>query len=331
MIWLSWRQFRFPASVIVTAAGLLALALLAVGLPDEALNLFEAERTHIQVYTIATLAMLLLPAVIGMFWGAPLVARELEAGTHRLVWNQSVSRSRWLATKLALIGGAAALVAGALGLLLTWWAEAVHAAQVSGQEAQGIAGALRMEPIMFASRGIVPIGYALFAFALGVTAGTLIRRTVPAMAVTAAVFALVQFAVPPFVRAHLGPTTRTVTVTPENLGGFLIAGKGGPVVEMRVRTTEPGAWMIANETVAPPGQAGFPSFLTSCVRPDAKRMKPIADPACFQRLADLGYRQRVVFQPASRYWTLQAIELAGFTALAAGLFGLTAFWVRRRV
>jgi hypothetical protein len=334
MIWLAWRQFRFPASVIAAAAVALALLLLTFGAPaagEQALELFQADRSGVQLYTFASIAMLVMPAVIGMFWGAPLVARELEAGTHRLVWNQSVTRERWLATKLALIGGATALVAGALGLLLTWWADALNVAQLSGQEAEGIVGALRMDPVLFASRGIVPIGYALFAFALGVTTGTLLRRTVPAMALTAAIFALVQFAVPPLVRAHLGPTTRTVTVTPENLGGFLMSGPGGPVIEMRVRTAETGAWMITNETINRGGEASIPQFVSGCVKPDPERMRPLADPACFQRVADQGYRQRVVFQPASRYWTLQAIELAGFLALTGALLALTFFWVRRRV
>ena len=52
------------------------------------------------------------PALIGIFWGAPLVTRELEAGTFRLAWNQSVTRARWMAVKLGLIGLAAMATAG---------------------------------------------------------------------------------------------------------------------------------------------------------------------------------------------------------------------------
>ena len=48
------------------------------------------------------MAVLIAPAIVGIFWGAPLIARELETGTHRLVWNQTVTRTGWLATKLAL-------------------------------------------------------------------------------------------------------------------------------------------------------------------------------------------------------------------------------------
>ena len=59
-----------------------------------------------------TAVVLVLPALIGLFWGAPLIARELEAGTHRLVWNQSITRTRWLAVKLGLTGLAAMVAAG---------------------------------------------------------------------------------------------------------------------------------------------------------------------------------------------------------------------------
>ena len=135
MIWLAWRQFRFPAAVVVAAAVALALVLLAVGAPaagDQALEVFENQLMKVRVFTFATIAMVVLPAIIGMFWGAPLVARELEAGTHRLIWNQSVTRTRWLVTKLLLIGVAVAAVTGALGLLLSWWADALTAAQLAG-------------------------------------------------------------------------------------------------------------------------------------------------------------------------------------------------------
>ena len=198
---------------------------------------------------------LLAPAVIGIFWGAPLVARELEAGTHRLVWNQSVTRTRWLATKLGPDRAAAMVVAGVLSLLLSWWAGPIDDAQIAGRRRRRIVGASRIGPPLFISRGIAPIGYFLFAFALGVLAGTLIRRTVAAMAVTAVVFTLVQLAVPQFVRAHLNPVVTTTTVTPDNLGGFMLSGEGGPVVEMRVlRTAAPGASMIGNETIGPDGK-----------------------------------------------------------------------------
>ena len=130
--------------------------------------------------------VLVVPALIGMFWGAPLIAHELETGTFRLAWTQSVSRRRWLWVKMGLVGLASALTAGLLSLMSTWWFSPID--KVSQN---------RFSPASFGLHGFVPAGYAAFAFALGVTAGLLFRRTLPAMAVT-----LVGFVASP-ARGHL--------------------------------------------------------------------------------------------------------------------------------
>ena len=70
------------------------------------------------------------PPLLGIFWGAPLVARELEAGTHRLVWTQSVTRTRWLAVKLGVIGLAGMAVTGLVSLMVTWWAHPLDRVQI---------------------------------------------------------------------------------------------------------------------------------------------------------------------------------------------------------
>jgi ABC-type transport system involved in multi-copper enzyme maturation permease subunit len=77
---------------------------------------------HYDFHTIPpfTAALIAVPLLAGMFWAAPLVSREYEAGTHRLAWTQSVSPLRWLTIKIALIFGAIAAAALALGLLATW-------------------------------------------------------------------------------------------------------------------------------------------------------------------------------------------------------------------
>ena len=133
-----------------------------------------------------------MPALIGVFWGAPLVARELETGTYRLAWNQSVTRTRWLAVKLGLIGLAAMAAAGLLSLMVTWWSSPIDQA-LAARGPQRAQRRNRFAPLLFGARGIVPIGYAAFAFALGVTVGVLIRRTLPAMATTLAVFVAVRW------------------------------------------------------------------------------------------------------------------------------------------
>jgi hypothetical protein len=87
------------------------------------------------LFLLSTGIILLAPAVIGLFWGAPLIARELETGTAALAWNQSVTRTRWLAVKLALGGLTAMAVTEALSLMQTWWAVPISQAVADGSGA----------------------------------------------------------------------------------------------------------------------------------------------------------------------------------------------------
>src|SRR5688500_11786337 len=215
MLWLTWRQFRASAALVAGALAALAalLALSGPGLADEYADGFAAcagqgdgcegffqeffHDYHTPFLAITAVA-LVLPALIGLFWGAPLITRELEAGTHRLVWNQSITRTRWLAVKLTLTGLTAMAVAGLGSLAVTWWSGPIDKSAASNSP-----GFPRMGPLLFDARGIAPIAYAAFAFALGVTIGRLARRTLPAMAITLVAFTVVQIAMPLLVRPHL--------------------------------------------------------------------------------------------------------------------------------
>ena len=77
--------------------------------------------SHDRLCKTSSSVLLVVPALIGLFWGAPLVARELETGTYRLVWTQGVTRTRWIAIKLAVVGLASMAVAGLFSLMVTWW------------------------------------------------------------------------------------------------------------------------------------------------------------------------------------------------------------------
>ncbi|MFC0863674.1 ABC transporter permease [Sphaerimonospora cavernae] len=348
MIWLTWRQFRAQAAAVYGLLLVLAAILVIAGRPlSGVVRLTPADS---RLYYAGIVATYLLPAVIGVFWGAPLVTRELEAGTHRLVWNQSVTRARWLAAKLALTGLAAVAAAGLLSLAVTWWAGPVDAASQPSTVPVGAdigtdvpdaeSFAARISPLLFGVRGITPVGYAAFAFVLGVTAGILLRRTVPAMAVTLAVFAAVQIAVPFAVRPYVIPAVQqTVTITPANISKLGVNSSGG-VEELAVAGPR-GAWVLGNETVDATGRVvTAPSWVAACLLPPMPsepqgRASPgpvaEADQECLTKLADLGYRQRVTYQPADRFWALQGIETAIFLALSALLAWLCLRWIRNRV
>jgi hypothetical protein len=349
MIWLTWRQSRVQVAAVygAIAALLLFLAITAANLPTFDgiyLQRFKAEGLASAIYLFASAAVLCVPAIVGVFWGAPLVARELEAGTHRLAWNQSVTRTRWLATKLGVTGLAAMSVTGVASLALIRWSHSLDTALNAGQSSDGPLGVARIMPLFFGARGIAPIAYTAFALALGVTAGIVVRRVVPAMAITLAVFVVVQIATPTFVRAHIGPTTTSAAITAKSMGGMMASiGKNGtpsgPVRDLTVRFEKPGSWIIANETVDRAGRVlhDLPSWFALCVPaeivalPGGGPIDKATSAACFQRVASEGYTQRITYQPPSRYWTLQWIETAIFLALAAALSACSFWWLRHRV
>ena len=121
----------------------------------------------------------------------------METGTPALAWSQSVTRTRWLAVKLAVAGLPAMAVTEALSLMQSWWAAPL------ARPATGRRGVARtVNQLAFATHGITPLGYAAFAFTLGVAAGALIRRTLPARR-HLAIFAALQIAMPLWPRPYL--------------------------------------------------------------------------------------------------------------------------------
>ncbi|MEU1518015.1 transporter [Streptomyces sp. NPDC005811] len=325
MTWLTWRQLRAQATVWGGCLAVLA-AVLAVtgprlaGLGDPAGLVARTSATEQALYYGGLVLVLVLPALVGMFWGAPLIARELETGTHRLVWNQSVSRTRWLLTRLSLTALAAMTVAGLGSLAVSWWSGPIDGAAATGGS-EGVETFLpRLHPLVFAARGIVPVGGAAFAFVLGATLGVVFRRTLPAMAATLGLYVGVQLAVPFWIRPHLAPAERATVQIDAEIHALTLGDDG-----LSLALDRPGAWITGQETVDAAGHpvTALPSSVTSC-RP------PSPPEECLGALTDLHYRQRITYQPAGHFWRLQWAETGLYCALALALAGLCVWWVRRR-
>jgi hypothetical protein len=322
MIWLTWRQFR--AQSIAAAAALTATAIVlglagvhlahlytAAGVANchaggcgtataHFVSLLNAGFANHLPLVFGT-ALIVVPAVIGMFWGAPLIARELETGTSHLVWNQSVSRTRWLATKLVLVGLASMAAAGLFSLLVTWSASRIDQVNLNW-----------LQPSVFSERGIAPVGYAAFAFVLAVLAGVLIRRTVPAMAVTLAVFTAVQFGMR-LLRGYLiAPLHLIVSLSGPHGAPVPVQGGGSMSVDPTA-VGIPGAWIYSAQVV---DAAGHVVQLT---------------PQSAAVLSRHGLRELVAYQPASRFWLFQGYETAIYLALAVGLAAVCVWCIRRRL
>jgi hypothetical protein len=349
MIRLSLLQFRIQAITAAVALAAFAVLLAATG-PHlagmyaadgldschgssclSAASYFTGSLTrspYAVLFLLSTGLILLAPAVIGLFWGAPLIARELEAGTAALAWNQSVTRTRWLAVKLAVGGLTAMAITEALSLMQTWWAAPISQAVTDGSGI-GVAQS-RFSQLNFPTHGITPLGYAAFAFALGVTAGALIRRTIPAMAVTLAIFTALQVATPLWIRPNLAPPDHTV-IPVSQASGPSQTGPGGDKFTLYALTIpgQPGAWLLSSGPINAAGQATniTPAACESVgtgpgAGPQGNAFGPEQGPAAFVAcLASHGIREAISYQPASRYWRFQLAETAIYLALALALAG----------
>jgi ABC-type transport system involved in multi-copper enzyme maturation permease subunit len=243
-----------------------------------------------------------------MFWGSPAVARERETGTVQYAWTQSVTRWRWLSVKVSWLLLAGAVFGGAVAGIVTWWYAPLNALN-QNQFAQG----------NFDIQGIVPIGYAVFAVALGIAAGTLIGRSLPALAVTAGVFLAVRLAITYWVRVHFMPAVTTIYSVTQS---FTPKGASWPLAQGVVL---PGG-QLTTSLIASPGtlqQSPGATWPASC-QPGQQISSTLA---C---LAHLGYRSFTTYQPGYRFWPFQFIETGIFVALAAILVGVTFIVVRRR-
>jgi hypothetical protein len=348
----AWLQSRSQALIAATLLAALAVAAAITGVQlshlydtliahcrtscDLAANQFRSHDTFMD-RGLDILARA-VPALIGVFWGAPLLARELETGTYRVAWTQSVTRARWVLTKLAVGGLATAALSGLLTLTITWWYRAPDKVNTSPYE-------------VFDRRDVVPIAYALFAFAAGALVGVLVRRTVPAMAATLGVFVVGRVATAVWIRPHLlPPVHKTMSLegagpsAPVHLG--IGSANGGPLQLFAQGEGPKNSWTLSSQLVTgsghPVGSAQVTAFLhqycpdfslpSSAPPPGpgiTRAQAPDAGSACLAQVAKT-FHLVVTYQPANRYWTFQWLEAGIFLALALASSAACYWWVTRR-
>jgi hypothetical protein len=309
MIWVTWRQHR--AQLLVTGGLLAALGLLLLGSAVEA-RVYLAEHAppgcpgsapacwdlaaaldarYQVIYSIFGWMPLLAPALIGAFWGAPLLGREYERGTHRLAWTQQVSVARWLGVKLAMLGALAAAGGLLLSAMVGLWRRALLREDLFGNIG------------VFNMVGVVPAAWWLYAFLLGTAAGALLRRTLPAMALVVAGMAVTVFAL------------------------FSLSDHYAEPVRAVLRDTtvlsDPDARLVRGAWLDPAGRelAGPPTGVCPR-RPDAGRSE--AGQRAYERcLFAAGYRYAVYYHPPTRFWRFQWTEAAILGAASLALAGVT--------
>ena len=247
-----------------------------------------------------------LPALIGAFIGAPVLARELETGTFRFAWTQGFGRGRWTLAKLMALGVVVAAVAGAVSVLFSWYYQPYLAAS---NPTLSLTQLSPLAPGLFDLRGVSFAAWTLAAFAVGVLAGTLIRRVVPAIVATLAVYTGLALITANVLRQHyLAPLVTTSLNVPAS--AWIVRQqwltKGG-------RPASPSALSQALQGTQFPGKGGVPQSLSA-----------------WAYLVQHGYTRSTTYQPASRFWPFQWIEGGWLLALSVLLIVVTVWLVRRR-
>lgn len=318
MIWATWRQHRAEALIVAITLAALAALLIVTGLQMRAAfqslgvgpclaptntnpncrDIVEAFRNQFQPLDGASGWLNMLPVILGMLVGAPLVARELEHRTHLLAWTQGVTRRRWLTTKLACVIGGALVAAGVFTALMIWWRGSFD--QLDG----------RLTPISFDFEGLAPFAYTAFALALAIAAGTLLRHAIPAMAITLVGYMALRLPIDSWARAYLYEPPITLNVNPLSSGGPASAD-----------------WLIDSGFVDHAGHAISNSqVFATCAPPGT-----ISKLSVLQCVQAHGWLTSYVYQPADRFWRFQITEALLYLALSAALLGLTYWWTRRSI
>jgi len=329
MAWVTWRQHRSALlGVAVLFVGIsLGLWLAGVHLhnayaaavtcrPASSFACNNLVNTFNGMYGFLTNGLILqvVPALIGAFVGAPVLARELESGAFRFAWTQGFGRWRWTLAKVASLGLVVTAAAGALTVMFSWYFQPYF---VAGGQALYVSKELPIgasspfAPGLFDLRGVSFAAWTLAAFAIGILAGALIRRVVPAIVATLVIYTGLAFAAGGFLRQHyLAPLVTSSLNIPSSawvISQQWLTTSGRPASQValsQLLQRAPGQLF---------GKGGVPKSVT-----------------VWQYLAQHGYVQLTTYQPADRFWTFQWIEGAWLFALAVLLIAAAVGLVRRR-
>jgi len=324
MTWVTWRQHRVALGSVVALLGALAAYMWLVGLQ---LHHAYAAATGCHPASSAVCADLVnhfngiggflanglilqvVPALIGAFIGAPVLARELETGTFRYAWTQGFGRWRWTLAKLLALAVVVVAAAGALSALFSWYYRPYFSAK---NLALSLHEWTPFAPGLFDLQGVSFAAWTLAAFAIGCLAGMLIRKVVPAIVATLGAYAGLALLAGSFLRQHyLTPLATTKLSVPSS--AWIISQWGTNGGKFAFAGTQPGdVFQLCPPSVIGAGK-GQPGSLSVA-----------------HCIVQHGYALWTSYQPTSRFWPFQFIEGGWLLALSVLLMTVTVWLVRRR-
>ncbi|MFE7763144.1 ABC transporter [Streptomyces sp. NPDC057438] len=306
MNWLVWRQHRaaywtmlaataITVAVIVYQRQQMITYLDGYGYPD--LKPGWEDKFDQGPLNSAARLLGLLPVLIGVFLGGPLLAGDLESGTAKLVNAQSASRVRWLATKLGMSALVVVVCTTAVSAAFTWWWSPVRSSSYALTWA---------DPAGFDNSGPVPVALTLLTVVGGVAIGMLLRRTLLSMVVTLG-FAVALQVVWSYFRMSLG---NVITVTTHN-------GVGNDSAP----NMPEGAHQLDEFYLTASGDLiGW----GSCAEQTEK-----ARDACLDKAQVVGWS--VDYIPISQMSSMQWLGASILLALTAGIAAFVILWGRKRL
>jgi hypothetical protein len=320
VIWVGWRQQRVETLIAVAMLAVLAAVAIPVGVhmasvyTHEGLGActgnanpvtcgvsvgsFESRFNGMNIlFTWSTI----VPALAALLLAAPFVL-DLDNGSYRLYWTQSITRCRWIATKLTLSVAASVAVAGCLIALATW-------ARAPLDHLNG-----RMSSNSYDAEGMVPIAYALFVLGVAVAIGALWRRTVPALLVAFAVYVVGRAFMDSWLRQRLLSPVKTTW----------LANGSGPNLNQALVINQFISDKNGKELAAGPGP---------CVVHASGGLFPHATGSVCAQPYPRGAHvyMTALYQPASRFWELQGVEFGIVAGIGILLVLAAALWTQRRV
>jgi len=311
MAWVTWRQHRAALAGVAVFLGAFAVYLWLSGLqihhayatvchPASSLACdINFTGRYGPTAIVVSVFLQAVPALTGAFAGAPVLAREMGTGTFRFAWTQGFGRWRWTLAKLVLLAVVVAAAAGAFSVLYSWFSQPFFAAGYTIPFATRV---FDLGEVAFAA-------WTLAAFAIGVLAGMLIRRTVPAIAATLAVYAGLASATALWLRQHY--------MTPLHTSKLNLPGSAWLVSQWYTKGGKFAFGAHGFQLVHAVSQLCPPRIGTSGLSPA-------------QCLTQHGYTAWTSYQPGSRFWPFQWIEGGWLLALSVLLIAATVWLVRRR-
>lgn len=328
MIWLVWRRYRFLIALTVVFLAGLGVWMLLLGHATDAAESSPACHygafscnTRSGIFSLSDQAtainflLLFVPCLLGIVFGAPLVAGEIEHSTNRLVWTQGVSRTKWIIVKWCTLGLLLLVFVSALTLITQWWTG--HSEEPSLDLV--VVGIGRLQPLFFPITGLAMGAYTVFAFALGAVLGAVIRKTSWAIVGTVALYAAVAVVMVLVVRPSIEP--QVFLVFHESVSGQGIGDASNSL--------QASSWDLGFGYRYAPGASGAKSGPSADIVGKRCQLGPPGPAAYLNCLSDHQVQQGEFYQPANRYWGMQWRESLLLLATAGALFGATVLSVRR--